>query len=188
MTDMTTPHTAPTKTLGSIARDWWRDLQDDRAAAAKLRRCAMVAEAMQEPAALMLFRRIGGKHAHDLPRAAMAASVLAHVRTDTWAEKPGPTTARLIGPESLEKPETALLKPLRFRRLMEASDADERLSAFRRLVAMTRGAVPVPDLATALLRWTDERRRDWVLQYWNATAQSPALAPAAEPVSEDAAR
>jgi CRISPR system Cascade subunit CasB len=161
----------PETTLGSIACDWWRDLREDRAAAAKLRRCATVAEAMQEPAALLLFRRIGGKRAQDLPRPAMTAAVLAHVRSDSSVEAPGLTTARLIGPESLEKPETALLKPLRFRRLMEADGEDEQLTAFRRLVALASGAVPVPDLAQSLLRWTDYRRRNWVLQYWNATPQ-----------------
>jgi CRISPR system Cascade subunit CasB len=174
--------TARKETLGSIARDWWRELRQDTAAAAKLRRCATVAEAMQEPPALLLFRRLGGRHAQDLPRIALAAAVLAHVRADAWAEAAGPTTARLIGPESLEKPETALVKPLRFRRLMEASDGDERLTAFRRLVAIADGSLPVPDLAEAMLRWTDHRRRDWVLQYWNA-APTPT-----QQAAEDAAR
>lgn len=157
--------------LGSIACDWWRNLREDRGAAAKLRRCATVTEAMQQPAALLLFRRIGGQHAKYLPRAALTAAVLAHVRTDRSVEAPGLTTARLIGPESLEKPETALLKPLRFRRLMEADGEDEQLTAFRRLVALAGGALPVPELARSLLRWTDHRRRDWVLQYWNAAPQ-----------------
>lgn len=169
-------------TAGTIARDWWRALQPDpaqgrpgdRAALAKLRRCATVAEAMGEPAALQLFRRLGYGKAQELPRVALAAAVLAHVRDDTWAKGGGPTTARLVGPESLEKPETALLKPLRFRRLMESDDWDDRLTAFRRMVALAGRALPVADLAEALLHWTDWRRRNWVLQYWNALPVPPA--------------
>lgn len=178
---MTDP-TSPEKTVGAIAGAWWRDLRDDRGGAARLRRCATVAEAMQEPATLMLFRLTGRQHAYQLPRTAMAASVLAHVRKDTSIERPVLTTARLIGPESLERPETALVKPLRFRRLMEAGDEDERLTVFRRLVAITRGELPIPDLAEALLSWTDTRRRNWVLQYWNAAVQPQPV----KPVLEDA--
>ena len=97
----------------------------------------------------------------------LAAAVLAHVRGDA----PG-TVARLVGPESLERPETALLKPLRFRRVMEADGADERLVAFRRLVAIAGAVLPARDLAAALLDWTDVRRTRWVLEYWNAVPPS----------------
>jgi CRISPR system Cascade subunit CasB len=165
---------------------WWRDLRPhpgqkrsgDRAALARLRRCTTVAEAMQEQATITLFRRCGGAGPWDLPVAALAAAVLARV----WADDPTePLIARRIGPDSTAKPETALLKPLRFRHLMEAQSPDERLAALRRLIALVGGKLNVADLAAALLHWNEERQRRWVYDYWNAgqpaARHSPAIAP-----------
>jgi len=56
-----------------------------------------------------------------LPDVALAAAVLAHVRADVSG-----SVARAVGPETPDKPETARLKPLRFRRLMRPPD---RMSA-----------------------------------------------------------
>lgn len=154
------------------AAAWWRELQPDpasgrrgdRAALARLRRCATVSEAMQEVTAIQLFRRVGATGPGDLPEVALVAAVLAHVRADA----PG-TVARAIGPDTPEKPETAKMKPLRFRRLMEAYGPDERLVAFRRLVMLAKGnALPVGDLAASLLEWTEQRRRQWIFDYWSA--------------------
>jgi CRISPR system Cascade subunit CasB len=164
------------------ARAWWQAMQPDpeknrpgdRAALAKLRRCATIAEAMQEPAALLLFRAVKATRSDDLPIIGLTAAVLAHVRSDGPTDKPRMTVARQVGPDSLEKPKTALLKPLRFRRLMEADGPEERLLAFRRLVAIAGGALPVRDLAEALLHWTDQRRVRWVYDYWNVV---PATTP-----------
>jgi CRISPR system Cascade subunit CasB len=171
------------------AAPWWRELQPDpgvrrrgdRAALARLRRCASVAEAMQEEATVALFRRVVASGPGDLPGVALAAAVLAHVRDDKLG-----TVARTVGPVSPDQPDTAVLKPLRFRRLMEADGHDERLTAFRRLVALAGGALPVADLAAALLDWSEHRRRRWVYDYWNAGTPA-ALAPASAP-AEDSLR
>jgi len=162
---------------------WWRDLQSDpgrnhsgdRAALARLRRCATVAEAMQDPAAISLFRRCGGAGPKDLPAAGLTAAVLAHVRDD---DRENPVIARRIGPDNTDKAETALLKPLRFRRILEAELPDERLAAFRRLAGLARGKLNVRDLAGALLDWSEKRQRDWVYEYWNAG--KPTAVPYAE--------
>ena len=165
------------------AAAWWRDLQPDpanqqkgdRGALARLRRCASVSAAMQEASTIRLFQRVGGTTPADLPAVALAAATLAHVREDV----PGLTVARAIGPQSVESPETALLKPLRFRRLLETTEPDERLVAFRRLAALADGKLPVVDLAVALMDWTDERRRRWVYDYWNAGQPRPDAGPEA---------
>jgi CRISPR system Cascade subunit CasB len=154
------------------AASWWREMQPahprgrpgDRAALARLRRCATVAEAMQDQATISLFRRSGATGPNDLPSIGLAAAVLAHVRQDQPAQK----VARQVGPDSPEKPETALLKPLRFRRLMEVTTDDERLTAFRRLIALAGGVLNLTDLADALLDWSERTRRRWVYDYWNA--------------------
>ena len=169
------------------ATPWWREMQPDpgagrrgdRAALARLRRCATVAEAMQEEATITLFRRVGASGFDDLPGVALAAAVLAHVRDD----KPG-TVARAVGPVSPDQPDTAALKPLRFRRLMEADGLDERLTAFRRLVALADGTLPVADLAAALLDWSEHRRRRWTYDYWDAgTPVTSAPASAKDPAA-----
>jgi len=155
------------------AVEWWRELQPDRdrkrpgdrAALARLRRCATVAEAMQDPAAISLYRRCGGGGPQDLPTIGLAAGVLTHVRTDDPNQ---PRLARRLGPDTTDKVETALLKPLRFRRLMEADTPDERLTAFRRMVALANGTVNVRELAGALLDWSERRRTRWIYDYWNA--------------------
>jgi CRISPR system Cascade subunit CasB len=162
---------------------WWRELQPDpnrnhtgdRAALARLRRCGTVGEAMQDPATISLFQRCGGTGPWHLPDAGLAAAVLAHVRED---DRNNPQIARRIGPDNTDKPETALLKPLRFRRLMEAELPDERLAAFRRLAAITGGTLNVGNLAGALLNWTEKRQRDWIYEYWNAG--KPTAVPYAE--------
>lgn len=174
----------PAKDAGFHALTWWSALRPDpeakrpgdRAAFARLRRCGTVAEAMQEPSALLLFQAVKATAPGDLPTVGLAAAVLAHVRDDA----PGPSVARQVGPASIEAPETALLKPLRFRRLMEADTLDERLQAFRRLAALAGGTLPVRDLAGALLDWADWRRTRWVYEYWNALP--PASPPNAAPV------
>ena len=100
----------PPKDAMAAAFAWWAELRPDparnqpgdRAALARLRRCATVADAMQEPAAVLLFRRLRSTGPGDLPHAALAAAVLAHVRADV----PGASVARLVGPGSIETPET----------------------------------------------------------------------------------
>lgn len=159
------------------AVSWWRALQPDperkrpgdRAALARLRRVSSVAEAMQEPATIALFRRIGAKGAEALPDVAVLAAVLAHVREDVLTR----SAARLVGPDDPDKPETAVMSPLRFRRLMEAREPDERLVAFRRMAALAGGRLPVRDLAETLLDWSEERRSRWVYEYWNAVGPAP---------------
>jgi CRISPR system Cascade subunit CasB len=168
------------------AAAWWRELQPDpengggdRATLAQLRRCATVGELMLEPASIILFRRCEAETFHDLPRIALAAGVLAHVRTDDKSMHP----ARRVGPDAPEKPETALLKPLRFRWLMEADSPDDRLAAFRRLSVIAGRELNISALTDALLDWTEDRQRRWVFAYWNA---DPPLTPT-PPVKETAA-
>ena len=136
----------------------------DRAALAHLRRCSSVAAAMSEPATITLFRACAADQPEDLERIALTAAVLAHVRDD----KPAQKLARSVGPQDLSDPASALLKPLRFQRLMTASTSDERLIAMRRLVALAGGAVNLRDLIEALLFWDDKRRIQWTYDYWGA--------------------
>lgn len=173
------------------AADWWRDLQPtpdqgrpgDRAALARLRRCATVAEAMQDPATIALFRACRADRPDDLVTVALAAAVLAHLRRD----QPEQSVARQAGPQQgPEALDTARMKPLRFQRLMAAVTPDERLIAMRRLVALMGGALNLRDLCAALFDWTEWRRIRWTYDYWGAG--QPAFAnPSTVPAKDTAA-
>jgi CRISPR system Cascade subunit CasB len=143
------------------ARKWWsrlqprerdgRSLPGDRAAIARLRRASSILEAATEPATADLYKRLGLSFPErDLRRAALIAAVLAHVRDDTTER-----VAIAIGIPRGGADTTALLTPLRFRRLIAAREVDDLLIAFRRVISILRGAVNVKDLARLLLAWTD---------------------------------
>jgi CRISPR system Cascade subunit CasB len=171
------------------AVQWWRDLQPylsdgsrnpraDRAALARLRRADLLG-AMQDPATFALFRALGRQHPSDLPGIALSAAVLTSVRED----RPGEHPARTLGPPSMDAVEQAAMKPLRFRRLIEADIPEERLLMLRRAVQLAAHKLNVRELAAACLDWSDGRRQRWIFEYYNAGF----AAPASEPTSEEAA-
>ena len=156
---------------GQAAAAWWRSLQPaddagkprrgDRAALARLRRCATTMQAASETATIELCRRLGATE-RDLDRIALIAAVLAHVREDDRRLR----VARQIG---VQADKSAMMSDLRFRRLLQAETPDEQLTAFRRLVALARRKLNVADLAESLWRWDDEqRRRAWIYAYHDA--------------------
>jgi CRISPR system Cascade subunit CasB len=178
-------------TDAAIAAQWWCGLQPslasgepnlraDRAALAELRRADLPA-AMQIPATLDLFRRLGRRRPEALPDIALCAAVLASVREDD----PGLRAARSLGAPPGEPEERAAMSPLRFRRLMEAATPEERLVAFRRAVALARGRINVRDLAAACLDWSDNRRRRWIFEYYAAGYAAPSPAPALAETPEE---
>lgn len=156
-----------------IAALWWAELQPnenrpnpslragDRAALARLRRCTTTMEAASEPAALDLARRIGITHGLNgrLGDALLAAIVLAHVRKDDR----GASVARRLGVGGPDQ--RAVMSPLRLSRLLSADTIEERLIAFRRVVALLDNEVNVANLAAALLDWSDRTRVAWAFDY-----------------------
>lgn len=178
-----------TRKAVSPAFKWWQDMipdaerkrRGDRGALARLRRCATVLEAMQQPETIALFHACSATDEHDLQAVSLLAAVLAHVR-----ESGTGTIARQVGPADPDRPETAILKPLRFRRLLDTTEPDDCLAAFRRLVALAGGAVNVNDLVRTLLEWrhpqfADDVRRRWVFAYWNADPAPAAREGASQP-------
>ena len=128
----------------------------DRAALAKLRRASSVMEAAAEPVTADLYKKLKLTHVErDLPRAAIVAAVLAHVRDGT-SEK----VARAIGTPRAGDGSTALVTPLRLKRLLAAREPDDVLVAFRRVVAILDHTANVRDLATQILAWTDGEQGD----------------------------
>jgi CRISPR system Cascade subunit CasB len=157
------------------AHDWWRSLRPqerangykspgDRAAIARLRRASSVMDAAAEPATAALFTTLA--QANDqafnrqfptigLARASVIAAVLAHVK-----ESGRESIARAIGTPRSGDGSTALITPLRLKRLLAARTPDEVLTGFRRTVAILGHTADVRDLALQLLAWTDDERGD----------------------------
>lgn len=177
----------PITERAAAARRWWRSLQPDeqtgqrgdRATLARLRRAGSIMETAAEPATADLFGRLKFEHPErNLPRAALIAAVLAHVRRDDSSK----TVARAIGTPRGGDGTTALLTPLRFKRLIAAREPDDLLISFRRAVAILDDTVNVKDLARQLLAWTDERHSDrartlFAFDYHGAGQYAPQSSP-----------
>lgn len=183
-----TGETPPTyKWVAERARSWWSDLQRyaadekrnptaDTAALARLRRCAGPAEAMGEAATLDLFRRLGLSNARDLPRVAVIAMVLAHVRTDKTRDETTKRTLSAIqsvGRSKPDAPDSARMTPLRFRRLLACRHDGDLVGEMRRFVALAGKAVNVGDLAASLFFWGECIRARWAFDYYGAGYAAP---------------
>ncbi|MEM9030227.1 MAG: type I-E CRISPR-associated protein Cse2/CasB [Pseudomonadota bacterium] len=148
------------------ARKWWTELgpkpavgdqparPGDRASLAQLRRADNLLEAASVPATIELFRELQFDRRHaarDLPRAALVAAVLAHVREDNRSHP----VASAIGQLRAGTDSTALITPLRFKRIVAARTPGDLLVRFRRVVAIMDKTANVKDLARQLLAFTD---------------------------------
>jgi CRISPR system Cascade subunit CasB len=151
---------------GQTVLRWWSRLQPapngqggDRAALARLRRCATALEAASEEATLDLAHqlRLGWPQ---LDRVAIAAAVLAHVRTHAA----GAPVARQLAPPN------GRMSWLRLRRLLQADTDDAQITAFRRAAALADGSLNVADLGESLLDWSDARRRRWIYDFHQSSA------------------
>ncbi len=169
------------------AFNWWNSLQPfrteddryrhpgDRATLARLRRCGTPMEAAAEPATADLFRKLGYRSPEcDLARVAALAAVLAGVRDDRESVK----LARALGPPRGGKPEDALLKPLRFKRLMGARGAEELLIGFRRAIQILNRKANVKDIAALMLAWDadglgDRTRVRFAFDYYDSGDYTP---------------
>lgn len=182
--------------IGGRARAWWRELQPedgteednaaatgtqerrgrgDRAALARLRRCSTVAEAMAEEPTLALFHRLGLTDPKDLPRVAVIASVLAHVRDEPPPGETGrrPPAIRAVGRRTPEDADSATMTSLRLRRLLACREDEELMREMRRFVALAGRRVDVADLASSLFFWGDPVRARWAFEYYAAGAAAP---------------
>lgn len=180
--------------FAAVARQWWQELQPnlpdgrrnykgDRGALARLRRVSDPRDALGEPAVLDLYRRMGFGRA-DVARmewVAVVAVVLAGAR-EVGSVAPAAAIGRQqFSSKTAEDDPTALMKPIRFRRLLQARTPEEVLRAFRRLVDLARDPLRKPDvgrLARAILLWFhpvhgERERARWTFDYFAAGAAAP---------------
>jgi CRISPR system Cascade subunit CasB len=192
-----TMHDDPKPRWDQIARRWWETLQNTRkdgtpnpardpGALARLRRAATPVVALEEPNVFDLYKNLGfgsGDVDHRLPRVAAAATVLAHIRTDAM---PGDNGFRRRFAEMLGRGDRPLMSPLRFKRLLTATEDQDLLIAFRRAVALAGGRnIDVGDVASSLLDWSDRRRMRWAFDYYGASIAAPKQDGTASPDDED---
>jgi len=160
----------------TIAFEWWHTLTAERrgpqrAAMARLRRATTTLEVIQEPEAMRLIQRLPGENPD---RVAVLAGVLALVRaTDTQPvvrqSVARQSVARAIGRKELDDETSALMSEMRFRRLLQAGDA-ELMESMRRLVQLAGREVNeahVHGLSAAILGWGDAIKKKWIFQYYN---------------------
>lgn len=107
----------------------------------------------------------------------MLAAVLAHVRDDDPKKT---RIATAIGSPRAGEGSTALITPLRFKRLITARDPEDLLIVFRRAVAILGRRANVKDLARALLTFTDNRlgvvaRTRFAFEYHGAGDAAPEM-------------
>ena len=177
--------------LGRAARDWWIGLQPDPdngkaprgnpKALAMLRRAHSWADAAAVPETITLFRKLGKHDDRDLPRVAVVAAVLAHVRKD---DETGPV-AKSVGKFPNDSETRAVLSELRLGRLLSITGDDDILIAFRRLVALMGKTANVSDLADQILYWDhpvggERKRVGFAFNYWQAGSAAPPASPATE--------
>jgi CRISPR system Cascade subunit CasB len=176
----------------AAAAHWWRALQPntaigernrvgDRAALARLRR-ADLAAAMSDPATFDLFRMLGCSRREYwyLPAVALCAAVLAGVRNELPPPRDREHPARTLGPPPMGAVEEAVMKRMRFRRLIEADTPEERLILLRRAVQLADRRLNLRELAAACLDWSERRRQRWIFEYYNAGFAAPAAEPNVE--------
>lgn len=161
-------HSAARTILG-----WWSHALADRqsgrarALAARLRRASPVA-ALAEPEVHDLARRLGLR---DAARLARLVTLLAEVRTHV----PQTLMCRLGGPDPA-------LSPLRFQRLMRASE-EELPEALRRAIDAAERTCNVAALGEDLLFWSERTRGRWSFQYFRT--DTPASLSSGSPANGD---
>jgi CRISPR system Cascade subunit CasB len=170
------------------ARNWWQSLQSgpgnssgDRAALARLRRETDIVAAMADEAVLDLYRTLGlGNNPSEverwLPRVAVIALVLAHVREDTA----NGSAVRAVGRTRFDCPNSAAMKPLRFRRLLACRDDEDLVRQMRRMVMLAGRRIDVGDLAGSLLFWNEKIQARWAFEYFAPDVPPPSATPIEE--------
>lgn len=173
---------------------WWQQncgpAARDPAVRARLRRCRSTVDAVREPAAIALSRRLGGLREGSTTlwqdRTLDLARVLSHVREDDglrpmravgWRSFPGHKDENEAA--SAERPD---LSEVRFRRLLETPAGEPLVMAFIRLIRLLDGRINVRLLASDFLYWNDRTKKQWAFDYYAAAIAAPADEPSTQEI------
>ena len=143
-------------------REWWKELEDDRASRAILRRCATLdAVALSAPYQRFYRRMLGYGWPADarpaqLDRLAAIAGLLAHVKKDTDERLP-----KAMSPDNADP----LVSELRFRDLLKIETADDLFVSLRRALPLIKYEANVEKLAHDVYGWNDKVKKEWAYSY-----------------------
>lgn len=167
---------------------WFDDLKKNSGASARLRRCRSTVDALTEPAAVGLARRLGvlherSRHDDDAVRAALdLARVLAHVTTHSGQQRVMQSAGWKQFPGERRESDAGEIRPVlseaRFRRLLTTPTGEPLVAAFIRLVRQLKGVVNVTELANDFRNWGDPERgpgvrQKWAFDYYAAGVSAP---------------
>jgi CRISPR system Cascade subunit CasB len=147
--------------VGEILQSWWKNLENDRAGRAILRRAASPTEVALTESYQRLFRRL--RMAVEIPdydreRLAAVAGLLAHVVKNESRSIPEAMSAR----ESGERP---VVSELRFLRLLASPDIESLYTGMRRILPLMNHQADILALANDVLSWGDGVKKNWAYDY-----------------------
>lgn len=167
---------------------WWHQLQSDggrpdSAGLAQLRRVTTPQQALLNPCAVELAIRLDRHSYQNRVSSCSLAAVLAHVRQNSNEKG---IAARL----GQRNGENRLMSEVRFRTLMQSAQGAERMTAFRRAIALLGQRVNIELLAYAWLFWDtadrgDRLRSDWMFEYVGASRDLLTTPDNKKPTSEN---
>ncbi|SBT08648.1 putative CRISPR-associated protein, Cse2 family [Candidatus Accumulibacter aalborgensis] len=164
--------------LGGCLLEWWKDLEDDRASRAILRRADSVTSVALSAPYQRLYRRLlnvgwpENAPAYRNDHLAALVALLAHVRGDVDGKKQKNGVLSLPEAMSVRKKETdrPVVSELRFLRLLDSPDLEDLFTGLRRvlplLVKTVDGkALDILALADDVLSWSDSVKKRWAYAY-----------------------
>jgi CRISPR system Cascade subunit CasB len=154
---------------GKTLLAWWKELDDNRAARAALRRASNLTEVTLTPHYQKLYRRLCAVGWDDAGkpyrRDALAAAVglLAHVEHDDERKL---ALAMSKAPEGSDR---APVSALRFMRLLESPDLESLFIGLRRVLPLMGQRANVLALSNDVIHWGDSVKKQWAYDYqWPA--------------------
>jgi CRISPR type I-E-associated protein CasB/Cse2 len=197
---MTAEAPAPLTATAAIL-SWWgwlqMDLGESRAAAARLRRCTSVFDALllsETHQLIKMVRRSGDKClAYDADqRLAVLAIALAHIKTTSAIPFAAALGRTFDGrPPNTKAGERPRLSPTRFGALLRAADArdwDDFARALRRSLAILGDAAfNTQGLIGDVLHMGDRTLQRWAYRYWQTSAPGEIDSPSTQPTNNNGA-
>ena len=132
--------------------DWLHD-ENQRGERARLRRCETLDEILLQPAFYRLCLALPRLREHDLEGLAIAAGLLAVIKTPVNTSLP-----KMLG-EGGDKP---AFSPLRFQRLLATDSPGDFFKAMRRAIIQIDGKANPVELTDEVLHWYRQQRQpEW---------------------------
>lgn len=158
--------------IGKLLLDWHKNLDNDRAARAILKRASSITAVSLAAPYQRLYQRLvaidKGEQLKPHHRDALAAAVglIAQVSEDVPGQLPKAMSARDGSGE-------APVSDLRFARLLEASDVDSLFVSLRRALPLINNRADVLALASDVLNWGDSVKKNWTYNFeWKDSSKN----------------